>query len=151
MSSVLSAEVAYLMVFQGADIEAFKLHFAVLLVVIQLFLLGPLLMFFPILVRTRLSWLQDYSLLVTRYNRAFHEKWIAGRPSTDEPLLGSADIQSLADLGNSYETLRGMKAFPFSLRVVIQLALVTSLPSLPLLLLVMPVGQILELLTKAVF
>jgi hypothetical protein len=103
------------------------------------------------LVRTRLEWLQDYSLLVTLYNRAFHEKWISGKPSTGEPLLGSADIQSLADLGNSYETLRGMKPFPFSLRVVIQLALVTSLPSLPLLLLVMPVGQILELLTKAVF
>jgi hypothetical protein len=139
------------MVFQGADIEAFKLHFAVLLVVAELVLLGSLLVFCPMLLRTRLEWLQQYSLLVTLYNRAFHEKWISGKPSSDEPLLGSADIQSLADLGNSFETLRGMKAFPFSLRVVIQLALVTGLPSLPLLLLVMPVGQILELLTKAVF
>lgn len=151
LSSVLSAEVANLMVFQGANIEAFRLHFTVLLVVVQLILLGPLLMFVPVLIRARLAWLRDYSLLVTRYNRAFHEKWIRGGAAADEPLLGSADIQSLADLANSFESIRGFKAVPFSLRVVIQLALVTSLPSLPLLLLVMPVSQILELLAKAVF
>jgi hypothetical protein len=44
-----------------------------------------------------------------------------------------------------------MKVVPFGLRVIIQLALVTSLPCLPLIILVVPIGQILELLTKAVF
>ena len=62
-------------------------------------LLGPLLMFAPNLMRTRLAWLRDYGMLATRYNRAFHEKWIMGKAPADEPLLGSADIQSLADLG----------------------------------------------------
>ncbi len=41
------------------------------------------------------------------YNRAFHEKWVApdtGR--TDEPFLGSSDIQSLDDLGNSFPVHR---------------------------------------------
>jgi hypothetical protein len=74
-----------------------------------------------------------------------------GQDAADEPLLGNADVQSLADLGGSFEYLRGMKAVPFSLRVVIQLAVVTSLPCLPLIFLVVPVSQILELLTKAVF
>jgi hypothetical protein len=69
----------------------------------------------------------------------------------DEPLLGSADIQSLADLGNGFEYIRKMKPVPFSFRVVIQLAVITSIPCLPLLLLVFPVSKIINLLAGAMF
>jgi len=150
LSSVLSAEAAFLIVFQKADIETFKVPYFALLVIVELIFLGPLLMFIPILMRTRLAWLREYSLLVDRYNRSFHEKWIAEKSPADESLLGTSDIQSLADLGNSFKYIQEMKVLPFNLRVVIQLAIVTSLPVLPLLLLVMPVGKIIELLTKAV-
>jgi hypothetical protein len=43
-----------------------------------------------------------------------------------------------------------MKPLPFNLRTMIQLAIWTSLPCLPLVLLVMPVGTIIDLLTKVV-
>lgn len=119
--------------------------------IVELAVFGPLLMFTPVLLRTRLAWLRDYSLLVVRYNRSFHDKWITGSPPVDEPLLGSSDIQSLADLGASFEYIRGMKVVPFSLRATIQLAVVTSVPCVPLLLLVMPVNRILELLVGAMF
>ena len=89
--------------------------------------------------------------MVLRYNRAFHEKWIEGKAPEGEPLLGSADIQSLADLGNSFEFIRGTKVVPFSVRVMLQLAVVTLLPALPLVLLVVPIEKILDLMTKAVF
>jgi hypothetical protein len=151
MTSVLSAEAAFLIVFQKAEIATFQVPYAVVLLIVELMFLGPLLIFTPTLIRTRLAWLREYGLLVTRYNRAFHEKWIMAQAAADEPLLGSADIQSLADLGGSFEYLRGMKVVPFGLRVIIQLALVTSVPCLPLIILVVPIGQILELLTKAVF
>lgn len=151
LSSVGSAEVAFLLVFEGADVDAFKVPFVVLLAVVQLMFLGPLLIFLPVLARTRLAWMSAYSLLVLQYNRAFHAKWVARTAPTDEPLLGSADIQSLADLGAGFEYVRGMKVVPFSLRVVIQMAVMTSLPCLPLLLLVMPIGKIVDLLAGAVF
>ncbi|QDV30259.1 hypothetical protein Spb1_21870 [Planctopirus ephydatiae] len=151
LTSVLSAEAAFLMVFHGADIQTFQVQYIAILIVVEFIFLGPLLIFIPILMRTRLAWLHDYALLVTRYNRAFEAKWIKGEPFPDDSLLGSPDIQSLADLGNSFAFVRGMKPVPFSRMVVIQLAVVTSLPCLPLILLVMPVSKILELLTKAVF
>lgn len=150
-SCVLSAEVAFLLVFENAQIESFKMEFIVVLVLILLLFLGPLLIFAPILARTRLAWLRQYSLLVARYNRAFHEKWIVEKDSTDQSLLGSSDIQSLADLGSSFEYIRGMKVMPFSTRVIIQLAIVTCLPSLPLLLLVFPVNKIINMLAGAIF
>lgn len=151
LSSVLSAEAASLVVFQNANITSFQIPFIVLLIVAELLFLGPLLVFCPILIRTRLAWLSDYGALVTRYNRKFHDKWILGEGSAGESLLGSADIQSLADLGSSYEFVQRMRVVPFGLRSMIQLGLVTSLPCLPLILLVMPIGQILELLSNAVF
>lgn len=149
LSSVLSAEAAFLMVFQGAPMESFKVPFAALLVIVQLMFLGPLLMFVPLLIRARLTGLREYGLLVDQYNRAFHEKWISNLASAGEPLLGSSDIQSLADLGNSFAVIKSMKAIPFSTRVVLQLAVITSLPCLPLILLVVPISTILDILTKA--
>lgn len=151
LSAVLSSEVAFLLVFRGADISAFQAHYVATLLIIEVLILGPLLMFVPILMHTRQAALREYGLLVGQYNRAFHEKWILVRPSADEPLLGSPDIQSLADLGNSFEFVRGMKVVPFSQRVMLQLAMVTSLPCVPLILLVVPIDTILNLLKKAVF
>jgi hypothetical protein len=151
MSSVLSAAAAFLIVFEGDQIEAFQVHFITALVVFELLFLGPLVMFCPALVRARQGWIREYSLLVLRYNRAFHEKWIEGKVAEGEPLLGSADIQSLADLGSSFEFIRAMKVVPFSVRVILQLAVVTVLPALPLILLVVPIEKILDLMTQAVF
>jgi hypothetical protein len=151
MSSVLSAAAAFLIVFQGVHIEAFKVHFITVLVITEGLFLGPLVVFCPALVRARQAWMRQYSLLVLRYNRAFHEKWVQGKVAEGEPLLGSADIQSLADLGNSFEFIRGMKVVPFSVRGILQLAVVTLLPALPLILLVVPIEKILDLMTQAVF
>jgi hypothetical protein len=151
LSSVLSAEAAFLFVFHHTDLNTFQVPYVAILLVVEVLFLGPLLIFVPILIRTRRAALHDYSLLVARYNRAFHEKWIVGQASPDKPFLGSSDIQSLADLGNSFQFIKRMNAVPFSQRVVLQLALLTSLPCLPLILLVVPMGKILELLSKVMF
>jgi hypothetical protein len=151
LSSVLSATAAFLIVFEGAQIESFQVHFVAVLVIIELVFLGPLVMFTPALMRARQIWLRQYSLLVLNYNRAFHAKWIEGGAPEGEPLLGSADMQSLADLGNGYEFIRVMNVIPFSVRVIMQLAVVTLLPALPLVLLVVPIEKILDLMSKAVF
>jgi len=150
ISSVLSGAAAFLIVFDGVGIDAFKVHFITLLVVTELLILGPLAMFCPALIRARQAWMRQYSLLVLRYNRAFHAKWVEGKAPDGEPLLGSADIQSLADLGNSFGFIREMKIVPFSIRVILQLAVVAILPALPLVLLVMPIEEVLDLMAKAV-
>lgn len=148
-SSALSADAAFRIVFHAAPIETFKVPLVVLLIVTQTAIFGPLLVFAPILARTRRDGLRSYSLLVVRYNRAFHEKWIDGPPPEGESLLGSADIQSLADLGGSFEFIRAMRIVPFNQRTILQLAIITALPGLPLLLLVVPVEKVLDALGGA--
>jgi hypothetical protein len=43
---------------------------------------------------------------------SFEQKWVVRNSSTSEELLGAADIQSLADLGNSYALVRDMRPVP---------------------------------------
>ncbi len=74
---------------------------------------------------------------------------MAGQAPPDEPLLGSADIQSLADLGNSFGVIREMKFFPFTQQQILQIAVIASLPGLPLIFLVVPVGEMFKLLAGA--
>lgn len=146
---VLSAHVGYQVYFESVAVMSFKAVFVVYLVLMVLITLGPLLVFAPLLARTRREGLRDYGMLANTYNRAFEQKWVRGGAPADEPLLGSGDIQSLADLGNSFAVVKEMKVFPFSQQLVVQVAIIASLPGLPLIFLVMPVGELLQLLAGA--
>jgi hypothetical protein len=148
-AAVLSGNVAFQVYFDAVPIDKFKVLYAVFLIMSELVCLGPLLIFTPLLAKTRREGLSKYSILVNTYNRAFEQKWIAGQAPPDEPLLGSGDIQSLADLGNSFSVIREMKVFPFSNQNIIQIAVIASLPGLPLIFIVMPVGELLNLLAGA--
>ena len=149
LSWILSGQAAFQIHFEAAPIESFKTLFAVYLVLMELICVGPLLIFVPLLARTRREGLRRYSILADTYNRAFEQKWVAGQAPPDEPLLGSADIQSLADLGNSFGMIREMKPVPFSRQLILQIAVLACLPGLPLVFLVIPVGDLLKLLAGA--
>ena len=151
LGSLLSANAAFQMVYEGAKIQSFEISFGALVVVCLAIFLGPLLLFMPTLFQANREWRRRYTVLVGEYNRAFDQKWATGKTPESERLLGSADIQSLADLANSFDRLKSMKFVPFSRRVAMQLAVMPVLPALPLYLLVMPVGEILRTLVKAVF
>lgn len=151
LSCVLSGHVAFQVYFEGTPIESYQTLFLIYLVAMELFCLGPQLVFVPLLSRTRREGLRRYGILAGTYNRAFEAKWMAGHPPQDEPLLGSGDIQSLADLGNSYAVVREMKIFPFNTQQILQIAVITALPGLPLIFLVIPLKELLALMAGAIF
>ena len=65
--------------------------------------------------------------------------------------VGTADLQSLADLGNSFEIVKGMRLAPMTRDAILQLAAATLLPVVPLLLTMMPWDQLLKRLFGMVF
>ncbi len=65
--------------------------------------------------------------------------------------MGSADIQSLADLSNNYDVVRTMRFAPFSKDAILQLAAVTLAPIVPLLLTMMPLDELLTNLFGILF
>jgi hypothetical protein len=74
-----------------------------------------------------------------------------GGATDNEPLMGSGDIQSLADLGNSFQVIRDINPFPFSRNTVVQLIVLTILPGLPLVLTIIPLEELILKLLASVF
>ena len=113
--------------------------------------LGPLLVFSPKLAEAKRAGLREYGALAQRYVHDFDNKWLRGGAPKDEPLLGSADIQSLADLSSSFEGVQDMRLTPFTLRSVLLLGVTTLVPALPLTLTMVSVDQLFDALARVIF
>ena len=149
--TLLAGQLANRILFTGARLVDFKLEVAVLAAFMALLVFGPLLVVAGQLADARRNGLRDYGALAQRYTRAFDAKWLRGGAPAGEPLLGSADIQSLADLGNSYAVVKEMRLVPITRTAVIQLAAALLLPLAPLLLTIMPLEDLLKLLAGMLF
>ena len=149
--AMLAGTMANQIFFAGAKLLQFKVEIIAVVAVMLFAVLGPLLVFIPVLAHAKRVGLREYGSLAQRYVRTFDQKWLRGGASPDEPLIGSADIQSLADLGNSYEAVRGMRSVPFTREAVFQLAVLTLAPMLPLMLTMISLEELLGRLLKVVF
>jgi len=103
---------------------------------------GPLLMFVPRLIEVKHRGLAEYGILGSRYTQLFDRKWIPNGAAADEPLLGTGDIQSLADLGNSFQVVRNMGIIPIDRSDLIAIAIPAALPALPLVAIEVPLKVI---------
>ena len=83
--------------------------------------------------------------------REFDAKWLRGGASSDEPLVGSGDIQSLADLANSFEVVRTMQIAPITKDAILRLIALTLAPIVPLALTMMPLEELLKTLFGILF
>jgi hypothetical protein len=149
--AMLAAQIANRIFFVGAKLLAFKLEIAVMLAFLMAIVFGPLLVFSPQLASTKRRGLLEYGTLAERYVRDFDGKWLRGGAPQGEPLMGSADIQSLADMGNSFAVVRSMRLAPITRDAVLQLAACALVPLAPLLLTVMPLEDLTRKLLGLVF
>jgi len=140
--AMLAAQIANRIFFVGAALTDFKVEIAVMVGFLMCAVFGPLLVFSPQLARAKRQGLTEYGLLAERYVREFDGKWLRGPEPKGEPLLGSADIQSLADMGNSFTVVRTMRLAPITRNAVLPLAACVLVPLAPLLLTVMPVEEL---------
>jgi hypothetical protein len=148
--AMLAGLIASRILYHGESLRAFKTSLAALIVFFVLVILGPLTMFTPHLSRAKDRGLNEFGTLATEYAVDFDAKWFHGGAKV-EAVLGTADIQSLSDLANSYATVKAMRLVPFDLRDATQLAAATAVPSLPLLLTIMPLEELVTRLIKIIF
>jgi len=149
--ALLAAQIANRIFFAGARLPEFKLEIAAVAAFLLCLVFGPLLLFAPQLARTKRTGLNEYGTLAERYVRDFDVKWLRGGAPGDEPLMGSGDIQSLADLSNSFEVVRSMRLAPVTRDALLQLTASVLAPLVPLLLTMMPLEALLQKLLGLVF
>lgn len=122
----------------------FRGEIVLLVVLLVAQVLIPMLFFVPDLVTARREGLRKYGALAATYVRDFERKWLGASMPTDEALVGSADIQSLADMAGGSDVVREMRPVPFDLRVLVQLVVVSAAPFLPLVLTAIPLTELLQ-------
>jgi hypothetical protein len=134
LSAIIGGVLAGKIIYEGALLPSFLFEIIVGVVLLLLIALGPLCVFIPLLAVTRRRGEFEYGALATHYVAAFDEKWNHRNPADNPEFLGSADIQSLADLSNSYGIVDGMRWAPFD-RNALTLAIACAiLPLAPLVL-----------------
>jgi hypothetical protein len=147
-SAVIAASWGYEMVASGVELKAFGPGYVASVVGAMTLALGPMLAFSRTLLWARIRGLRQYQTLALRYDRLFHQRWII--EEDDTCLLGTSDIQSLADLGTSYERLESARIVPFGPRSVVIVFVATFLPVVPLLAVNQPVDQLIAKLARTV-
>ena len=149
--AMLAGLVGSRVLYRGESLLSFKLQAGGFVAFFVVAILGPLLMFTPRMARAKRKGLADYGLLAQRYVESFEQKWVLRDPAASEELLGAADIQSLADLGNCYALVREMRSVPFGLEDITRLAAATAAPLLPLLLTIFSPEELIMRIIKVVF
>lgn len=149
-SAGIAGVIANQVMYDKVPLQSFALTIICYVVFVEILVLLPIVVFFHDLHEMKIKGLYQYGALATAYSSKFHHKWIRGENPDSEPLLGTGDIQSLADLGNSFQFVNKMDHLPMNPRTPIQLALACLIPMAPLLLIIMPLKDVLKLLMKAV-
>jgi len=129
----------------------FKVIVASFLVFFVAMVLSPLAMFTPKLDFSKRQGLRQYGRLASRYVGEFEEKWVRDGAPGEDQLLGSADVQSLADLGNSFAVVQEMRIVPFGMTDVTRLAAGAAAPLLPLLLTIFSLDELVTRVVQVLF
>jgi hypothetical protein len=135
-------------VYDGVPLSHFAPVIVVYVIAAVAVFLTPIFVFSSTLWRTKRTGLFQYGRLGNEYTSSFHRKWILDLGQTKEALLGTADIQSLADLGNSYSFVRSMNLAPMRFDTPVYLTLACLIPMAPLALTMMPIEEILKMVLK---
>jgi hypothetical protein len=115
---------------------------AMLLLVDGALFLGPLLVFTDKLWAGRMKGVGIYMGLAARYVTEFEAKWTGANVPGGEPLLGTPDLQSLADLANAVSVVKRMRWITAGPRLLTLLTLAAIAPLAPLLLFQYPIAEL---------
>jgi hypothetical protein len=142
----LSCALADAVLYQGADLMAFRGHVTAFVLMAVTALLLPLLPFAPGLVRAR-----ETSLVLLRgsgYRGAERVERQLREGGSGESL--GEEISAQADLGELYANARWMKPVPLELQHIFVMVLAALLPFLPLVFLVIPAQEVFQVMFRLV-
>lgn len=146
--AMLAGQLANSILYAGNTLTSYYVEIVLTVAFAVFIVTAPLLLFALPLAAAKRQGVREYAQLGRRYADEFSAKWIRGTPPAGEALIGSTDIQSLADLGDSYDKVRGMSVVPITRGAVAQLVVAAMLPLLPLTLTLISFEELLKRIVK---
>lgn len=131
-ASILSSTIGVEILYHGASLMDYKIDIILYSVFFAVVLYLPLLFFIPHLFQAGSMGVQQFGSLLRQHNNDYMDKWIDENPAPQEPLLGSMDHSSLADINGSYAPVQGMKIIPINLKMLAMAVVINLIPFVPL-------------------
>lgn len=147
--AMIAGVVASRVLYNGEKLASFKMQIGGFIIFFVFASLCSLLMFSRKLNAAKRRGLAEYGQIAQDYVDEFEQKWVGHSESED--FLGSGDIQSLADLANSYGVVNEMRSLPVNWQQVSRLMMATAAPFAPLLLTVFSFEELVIRLVKVLF
>ncbi len=135
---------------EGAAILDFTIQVIVVVVLVLCLVILPLFVFTSQLTDAQRKGSLEYGKLASNFVQDFEDRWLKKKGSVDNSLLGH-DVQSLADLANSFNVVEKMQFAPITKSNLIMLIAITIAPVLPLLLTMMPFSELVKMLSGFLF
>ncbi|MCE5200471.1 MAG: hypothetical protein ABFD54_13325 [Armatimonadota bacterium] len=140
--AVISSHLANGMMYRGASFIASSGPIVAYVILVVLIILAPILVFTDRLIQLRAKGILTYGGVGEEYARLFDQKWVKGVNPEDEIILGSSDIQSLADLRNSYDIVQNMSIIAADRKTITVIVATTIIPMIPLFFVAFPFDEI---------
>jgi hypothetical protein len=147
---IFAGRVVNRLIHEGVHLASFKFLMAGFLALSVIVGLLPLTLFAPKMAHVRTVGLREYGKLGHHYTESFDLKWVYPAEVPSDPLLGTSDIQSLADLGNSYAIIEQMSIAPITKRLTVRLAVQAGFPLIPVIILGTPAAELVNAVLKMV-
>ena len=138
---MLSSDLASDMLYEGGKLlDVKQLVFVFTLISITV-LLMPLLFFSQQLYELKQNALTEYSTLQHQISNDFHNHWIKDGANR---MVDSMQPSAIADYGGVFETVSQMRMVPIDTKILIVLAVMLSIPFMPLLLIESSIWEVLK-------
>ena len=111
---------------------------------------GPLFVFAGTLWRARQRGIFEYEGLAGALGRRFERRWLGSGKPPDDDALAAPDFSATTDLYSIVRNVTEIRLLPFDLRSLAPLVGAAVLPFLPLVLIILPFGELLTLLARLV-
>lgn len=135
---------------EGAMLLDFKVLIIVVVVLVVCLIILPLFFFSSQLSEAKRKGSMEYGRFASQFVKEFDDRWLKKKGTGDDARMGH-DIQSLADLANSFNVVEKMQFAPITKSNFIMLVVVTIAPVLPLVLTMMPLSELVKMLSGVLF
>jgi len=150
VSAVLASRWMHDMVYHEQTLAALKLPFAGFVVLWSALLLAPLLMLAPRISAMKRQALLQYGALIGEHGRLVHQRWILGKPVSQNELLDAPELGPVADTAAIYEAVKKTSPLPVDKTTVLMILLPIFLPMLFVIARQIPIRDLLLQLLKTV-
>jgi hypothetical protein len=139
---IFASRIANSMLFERAPLISFKGLMVAFLAMSLIMGLLPLGLLYSKLRKVRTAGMLEYGRLAYNYADLFDRKWVHNAEPPAESMLGTSDVQALADMECTFASVDTMRAVPISKRLVLQLAAQASIPLVPVIVMGTPTPEL---------